>query len=598
MGLVKTTALILTYNQEGCIQDAIESVVNQTRQPDEILISDDCSTDSTFRRVQQVAEEVQASGRFKGVVRLNGNKKNLGFIPHFNWAVEACNGDLILYNAGDDSSMPNRLEVFFNAYRDRGYPEYFLGHSSVQIKGGPQDGGIWVPPVEQAQFPIERLANSAALHTGAAQCFTKALFTDFGPIRFEDAYEDLILGFRALLTDAYWYSPNPLLTYRVGGLTFWQKNTWEKKRKRYKAVLSQRNLDALQQGRMDLAAEISLAYQDYGFSYLPHPECLSVYSCQDTKNSIFDYSIEDHFHRLPHIIQKKPLEDFFSKGMSLESSGDNERSVIFLRVSLLGWEQTLAYLDRLHGVTVSIVVDCGISMQNLEALTASESLTSKLHELCKKNECLKFASACPVIAREIVRTFPVPLVLSPLLMDVDGFSKARNTQERGFPIKVFLGCSSEVELTASCPELVQSALRKLEILYDTNLFSFFVPSHMLLSLNRALQAMSSETAEVFELKDCREDQYASFDHVVLLREDSTQDSVGLKNLEWQALRQSIPVSVFSRQTQSTTMTNEEFDLKRSHLYFNVSIQKQVAQAVECLNATIGMSNLFRRLLPL
>jgi glycosyltransferase involved in cell wall biosynthesis len=599
MGFVKTTALILSYNQEDCIRDAIESVVNQTLPPDEILISDDCSTDSTFCRAQQVVEEVRQSGRFKGIVRLNRNEKNLGFIPHFNWAVEACGGDLILYNAGDDTSMPNRLETFCTAYTDRGAPTYFLGHSSVQIKGGPQDGGIWVPPVEQAQFPIERLANSSALHIGAAQCFTKALFTDFGTIRFEDAYEDLILGFRALLTDAYWYSPNPLLTYRVGGLTFWQKNTWEKKRKRYKAVLSQRNLDALQQGRMDLAAEIAMAYQDYGFSYLPHPECLSVYSCQDIQNSIFDYSIEDHFHRLPHIIHKKPLEDFFSKGVSLESSGDNERSLIFLRASLLGWEQTLAYLDRLYGVTASIVVDCGISMQNLKELTASEPLRKKLQELCKKNERIKFVSACPFIAREIIKTLSVSVSVSPFLVDLDGPSEVRSLQKkRGAPIRVFLGCSVGAGSSASYSDLLQSALRKLEALYDTNLFSFFVPSHMILSLQSSLQAMNSETTEIFELKDCRNNQYASFEHVVLLSDDSIQDVVSFNNLEWQALKQCIPVSVFSRQTQSTTVTNEEFDLKRSHLYFNTSIQKQVAQAVECLNALLSMPNLFRRLLPL
>ena len=218
---IKTTALVLTYNQQDCIEEAIRSVVGQTVQPNEILVSDDCSTDATYERAQNVIHELVSSGVFKGSVRLNKNKENLGFIPHFNWAVQACSGELILYNAGDDASMPDRLETFLKAYEQQGSPKYFLGHSSVQIKGGQQDGGIWVPPIEQAKFPIERLANSSALHIGAAQCITTGLFDDFGPSRFNDAYEDLVLGFRALLTDAYWYSPRPLLTYRVGGLTFW-----------------------------------------------------------------------------------------------------------------------------------------------------------------------------------------------------------------------------------------------------------------------------------------------------------------------------------------------------------------------------------------
>ena len=596
-GLITTTALVLTYNQEDCIEEAIRSVVGQTVQPNEILVSDDCSTDATYERAQNVIHELVDSGAFKGSVRLNKNKENLGFIPHFNWAVQACSGEFVLYNAGDDTSMPDRLETFLKAYEQQRSPKYFLGHSSVQIKGGPQDGGIWVPPIEQAKFPIERLANSSALHIGAAQCFTKSLFNDFGTIRFNDAYEDLILGFRALLTDAYWYSPRPLLTYRVGGLTFWQKNTWEKKRQRYEAVLSQRSLDALKHGRLDLVKEIALAYQDYGFSLSPHPDCIDVYSHQDTEESLFDYSIEEHFDRLPHLIKRRPLEEFFSKHVKGAEAFNRERTLVFLRVSLLGWQQVVSYLEQLNGLGACAVVDCGISIDSLQTLDNSSELRGHVQKLFLTNQAFKITSACPVMGKKLTVLFDGAFVSSPLLMDVDGSSVQREPDRHREPLKVLLICEPGKYVETDTQRILLE-LRELLAEHKTSSYQLFIPSKMIGFLRVCLEALESNTHEILELKNCRKSQHEEFAHVVVLKARANPSFTLSQTIEWRSMSRSIPISLLSSDNQERILNKQAIDMVRARLYFHSSIQKKIDFLLAHLSHSLCRPNLFSRILPL
>jgi glycosyltransferase involved in cell wall biosynthesis len=599
MGFVKTTALILTYNQEDCIQDAIESVVNQTLQPDEILITDDCSTDSTFYRAQQLVEEVRQSGRFKGAIRLNRNEKNLGFIPHFNWAVEACSGDLILYNAGDDTSMPNRLETFIGAYHDRGDPKYFLGHSSVQIKGGPQDGGIWVPPVEQAQFPLERLANSVALHIGAAQCFTKALFTDFGPIRFEDAYEDLILGFRALLTDAYWYSPNSLLTYRIGGLTFWQKNTWEKKRRRYEAVLSQRSLDALKHGSPDLVGEIALVYEDYGFGLSTHPNCTIVYSEVYTRRSLFDYSIEDHFHRLPQVLLPKSLDIFINEHVEARKPFDKERVLVFLRLSLLGLPAVLNMLERLQNIKVKLILDLGINPQVVHNLEQNTDLLDRLKFCMTEHSGYRITTACQRIGLWLARQFGQVFVPSPLLVDVDGPSLPGHFPIAPQPIKILVVCDTCGESLVD----LEASLAAVKARHPQQHLEVYIPEEVVNVLGSKLSYLHQDChITPFILKDCGRDQFENFAYTLLLKTEGEIEDLNsgfLKHLEMLALARCVHLIISSNEGLSLYVTQADFDAERSNLYFEASIQKRVAEFLDVLlSSMLNRSGLFRRLAPL
>lgn len=108
--------LLLTYNQENYIQDAINGALAQTYSPLEIIISDDCSTDGTYKKIEEIVADY--SGPHKIV--LNKNPKNLGIAQHFNVVCEMAKGEILMAAAGDDVSLPNRAMRTYEILND--YP--------------------------------------------------------------------------------------------------------------------------------------------------------------------------------------------------------------------------------------------------------------------------------------------------------------------------------------------------------------------------------------------------------------------------------------------------------------------------------------------
>lgn len=94
-----------TFNGAKYLKDQLESFVNQSRNPDEVIICDDCSTDETLAIIE----------RFKKVapfdVTIVKNEKNLGYTKNFEKAISLCSGDLIFFSDQDDYWNVDKIEV-------------------------------------------------------------------------------------------------------------------------------------------------------------------------------------------------------------------------------------------------------------------------------------------------------------------------------------------------------------------------------------------------------------------------------------------------------------------------------------------------------
>jgi len=87
---------LTTYNGELYIREQLDSLARQTRQPDELVISDDASVDSTI----DIIKDFERSAPFP--VKLQINQKCLGSTRNFESAICACNGDIIFLCDQDD----------------------------------------------------------------------------------------------------------------------------------------------------------------------------------------------------------------------------------------------------------------------------------------------------------------------------------------------------------------------------------------------------------------------------------------------------------------------------------------------------------------
>jgi len=117
---VTISVAIATYNRRAMVRQAVLAALAQSRAPEEIVVSDDASSDGT-------AEEIEALSWIDKRVKLLRQVSNSGGVENWNTAMEATRGDLIAWCSDDDRFLPGHLEASARYLED--HPEIGLVHS-------------------------------------------------------------------------------------------------------------------------------------------------------------------------------------------------------------------------------------------------------------------------------------------------------------------------------------------------------------------------------------------------------------------------------------------------------------------------------------
>ena len=125
---MKLSIALATYNGEKYLQEQLDSLLAQTVQPDEVVISDDRSTDRTL----EVAKEFQQKAPFDVIV--HQNEQQTGFIKNFDKALSLTTGDLVFLCDQDDVWFEHKLETI----RDTAiqHPEYSVYMNDALLTDG------------------------------------------------------------------------------------------------------------------------------------------------------------------------------------------------------------------------------------------------------------------------------------------------------------------------------------------------------------------------------------------------------------------------------------------------------------------------------
>jgi glycosyltransferase involved in cell wall biosynthesis len=107
---MKLSIAMAVYNGEHFIQEQLDSYARQSRLPDELVVSDNASVDSTVDIVRDFAERAP----FR--VGLFVNERNLGVSKNFENAIDKCTGDIIFLSDCDDVWYPDKLKVMEKAF--------------------------------------------------------------------------------------------------------------------------------------------------------------------------------------------------------------------------------------------------------------------------------------------------------------------------------------------------------------------------------------------------------------------------------------------------------------------------------------------------
>lgn len=98
-----------SYNGAEFLRAQLQSIMDQSRRPDEIVICDDGSTDGTRAFLQQFKKESSIP------ITLHFNKQNLGTVKNFEQAITLCTGDVIALSDQDDVWRSDKLHLFESA---------------------------------------------------------------------------------------------------------------------------------------------------------------------------------------------------------------------------------------------------------------------------------------------------------------------------------------------------------------------------------------------------------------------------------------------------------------------------------------------------
>ena len=103
------SVIIPLYNSERYIGDALDSLLAQTFQNFEVIVVDDCSTDSSCAIVENYAERF--GGRLK-LAHMKEQSGNGGYLPR-NKGVKFSRGEYVYFMDSDDAVTPTALEELY-----------------------------------------------------------------------------------------------------------------------------------------------------------------------------------------------------------------------------------------------------------------------------------------------------------------------------------------------------------------------------------------------------------------------------------------------------------------------------------------------------
>jgi glycosyltransferase involved in cell wall biosynthesis len=208
---------LATYNGERYLREQLDSIARQTRLPEELVIFDDASVDSTSVIVRDFARCAPF------VVRFHKNSERLGSTRNFEAAIRACNGDIIFLCDQDDVWYQDKMVLIEACFtNDPGTGAVFTNADVVDQNLHSMGLRLWsaktvrFTPKEQVQVAVGDAFGVLLKHcavTGATMAFRSTyrnLVLPMSDIWVHDAWMAILIAATSKLIAL----PMPLIAYR------------------------------------------------------------------------------------------------------------------------------------------------------------------------------------------------------------------------------------------------------------------------------------------------------------------------------------------------------------------------------------------------
>lgn len=216
---VALSVALCTFNGERFVGAQLESILTQSLPVNELVVSDDASTDRTLDVVEDTVRRI-GSGVSLLILR---NQVPLGVTANFEQALSACSGDLVALSDQDDIWHPGRLAEILPLFEDG---SVLLAHTDADLVGadGESLGATLFDALEIPPETIEEVNSGDALGvflrrnivTGATVVLRRALVDAIRPFPSGWVHDEW-LAICATLLGSVRCLPRPTIDYRQHG---------------------------------------------------------------------------------------------------------------------------------------------------------------------------------------------------------------------------------------------------------------------------------------------------------------------------------------------------------------------------------------------
>lgn len=196
--------VLTTYNGEKYIKEQLDSIKDQTRVPDEVLIFDDRSKDSTVEMVENYIKENKLD-----TWHFFQNKENKGYSLNFTDAMNQCKGDIIFLADQDDIWFTDKIENMANIMEN--HSEIDLLTSDIEpfyIGEAPQKVNFEKIISKKTLIKIKKKDKwIKPIRPGCSMCFRRSMLEEYNKIWFKEYPHDCLLwGLAVLNGKAFYYN--------------------------------------------------------------------------------------------------------------------------------------------------------------------------------------------------------------------------------------------------------------------------------------------------------------------------------------------------------------------------------------------------------
>lgn len=213
------SVILLTFNQEKFIKDALNSILQQTYTPLEIIIADDDSNDNTRKIIQETINKYDGPH----IIKLVFQEKNLGICENINTALNECNGELIHLAAGDDISLPNRCEIVMQSWLDLDKKPDLIATDVYDMDEQGKILGIKCTSNLQDYLNVVDWIKHPPFFFGCSHSWSKKFINQFERLNRNLSGEDHVMVFRSIINNGAHTISAPYVKYRNNGISSRQK---------------------------------------------------------------------------------------------------------------------------------------------------------------------------------------------------------------------------------------------------------------------------------------------------------------------------------------------------------------------------------------